>query len=102
VEEHRGGHDHLNSEIGVTRALAVNEAGEIARKRVERLVNEFRVLITRVIKIEYEILQGEKGTLEEDVKSESQSDARAVREGHQQRPHRRRTRVLAVHGGVLA
>ena len=66
---------NLNSEIGVTRALAVNEAGEIARKRVERLVNEFRVLITRVIKIEYEILQGEKGTLEEDVKSESQSDA---------------------------
>jgi tetratricopeptide (TPR) repeat protein len=66
---------NLNSEIGVTRALAVNEAGEIARKRVERLVNEFRVLITRVIKIEYEILQGEKGTLEEDVKSESQSEA---------------------------
>jgi tetratricopeptide (TPR) repeat protein len=66
---------NLNSEIGVTRALAVNEAGEIARKRVERLVNEFRVLITRVIKIEYEILQGEKGSLEEDVKSESQSDS---------------------------
>jgi tetratricopeptide (TPR) repeat protein len=66
---------NLYSEIGVTRALAVNEAGEIARKRVERLVNEFRVLITRVIKIEYEILQGEKGSLEEDVKSESQSDA---------------------------
>ena len=66
---------NLYSEIGVTRALAVNEAGEIARKRVERLVSEFRVLITRVIKIEYEILQGEKGSLEEDVKSESQSDA---------------------------
>ncbi|HJX65247.1 MAG TPA: hypothetical protein VJ860_14995 [Polyangia bacterium] len=66
---------NLNSEIGVTRALAVNEAGEIARKRVERLVNEFRVLITRVIKIEYEILQGEKGSLEEDVKSESQGDS---------------------------
>jgi len=66
---------NLYSEIGVTRALAVNEAGEIARKRVERLVNEFRVLITRVIKIEYEILQGEKGSLEEDVKSDSQSDS---------------------------
>jgi tetratricopeptide (TPR) repeat protein len=66
---------NLNSEIGVTRALAVNEAGEIARKRVERLVNEFRVLITRVIKIEYEILQGEKGSLEEDVKSESQGES---------------------------
>jgi tetratricopeptide (TPR) repeat protein len=61
----------IYSEIGVTRALAVNETGEIARKRVERLVNEFRQLITRVIKIEYEILQGEKGQLEEDVKAEA-------------------------------
>jgi tetratricopeptide (TPR) repeat protein len=61
----------IYSEIGVTRALAVNGTGEIARKRVERLVNEFRQLITRVIKIEYEILQGEKGQLEEDVKTES-------------------------------
>ncbi|MGA7743443.1 MAG: hypothetical protein WBP56_02015 [Polyangia bacterium] len=61
----------IYSEIGVTRALAVNETGEIARKRVERLVNEFRQLITRVIKIEYEILQGEKGQLEEDVKAET-------------------------------
>jgi tetratricopeptide (TPR) repeat protein len=61
----------IYSEIGVTRALAVNGTGEIARKRVERLVNEFRQLITRVIKIEYEILQGEKGQLEEDVKTET-------------------------------
>jgi len=64
---------NIYSQIGVTRALAVNETGEIARKRVERLVNEFRQLITRVIKIEYEILQGEKGQLEEDVKAETQT-----------------------------
>jgi hypothetical protein len=64
---------NIYSEIGVTRALAVNETGEIARKRVERLVNEFRALITRVIKIEYEILQGEKGQLEEDVKAEAET-----------------------------
>jgi tetratricopeptide (TPR) repeat protein len=63
----------IYSEIGVTRALAVNETGEIARKRVERLVNELRQLITRVIKIEYEILQGEKGELEEDVKAEAET-----------------------------
>ena len=62
---------NIYSEIGVTRALAVNETGEIARKRVERMVNEFRQLITRVIKIEYEILQGQKGQLEEDVKTET-------------------------------
>jgi hypothetical protein len=68
---------NLYSEIGVTRALAVNEAGEIARKRVERLVNEFRQLITRVITIEYEILQGQKGQLEEDVKTESLTGAAA-------------------------
>jgi len=70
---------NLNSEIGVTRALAVNEAGEIARKRVERLVNEFRVLITRVIKIEYEILQGEKGTLEETSSPSRRATPAAVR-----------------------
>jgi hypothetical protein len=68
---------NIYSEIGVTRALAVNETGEIARKRVERLVNEFRQLITRVIKIEYEILQGQKGQLEEDVKTESMSGGAA-------------------------
>ncbi len=68
---------NIYSEIGVTRALAVNETGEIARKRVERLVNEFRQLITRVIKIEYEILQGQKGQLEEDVKTESLTGAAA-------------------------
>ena len=67
----------IYSEIGVTRALAVNETGEIARKRVERLVNEFRQLITRVIKIEYEILQGEKGQLEEDVKAETMTGSGA-------------------------
>jgi hypothetical protein len=36
------------------------------------LVNELRQLITRVIKIEYEILQGEKSQLEEEVKTEQQ------------------------------
>lgn len=64
--------NNIYSQIGVTRALAVNEIGGIARKRVERLVNELRQLITRVIKIEYEILQGEKSQLEEEVKTEQQ------------------------------
>ncbi len=64
---------YIYSDIGVNKALTVNETGEIARKRVERLVNELRQLITRVIKIEYEILQGEKGQLEEDVRTESQT-----------------------------
>jgi len=63
---------NIYSQIGVTKALAVNEVGGIARKRVERLVNELRQLITRVIKIEYEILQGEKTQLEEEIKTEQQ------------------------------
>jgi TolA-binding protein len=64
---------NIYSDIGVNRALTVNETGEIARKRVERLVAELRQLMTRVIKIEFEILQGEKGQLEEDVRTEQQN-----------------------------
>ncbi len=64
---------NIYSDIGVNRALTMNETGDIARKRVERLVSELRQLMTRVIKIEYEILQGEKGQLEEDVRTEQQN-----------------------------
>jgi tetratricopeptide (TPR) repeat protein len=65
---------NIFSDIGVNRALMVNEAGEMARKRIERLVGEFAALNTRVNKIRYEILEGEKRQAEEDVRSESAKD----------------------------
>jgi len=58
----------------VNRALMVNEAGEMARKRIERLVGEFAALTVRVTKIKYEILEGEKRFEEEDLRSENQKD----------------------------
>ena len=66
---------NISSDIGVNRALMVNEAGEMARKRIERLVGEMAALHTRVIKIKFEILEGEKKQEEDDLRAE-QSKAR--------------------------
>ena len=49
------------ADLTLQRSLAVNEAGDLARRRIKRLTDELAQLIKRVIKIEYEILQGEKG-----------------------------------------
>jgi tetratricopeptide (TPR) repeat protein len=66
--------NNIFSDLGVNRALMVNEAGEMARKRVARLVEEFAALTVRVTKIKYEILEGEKRQEEEDLRSESAKD----------------------------
>ncbi len=62
--------NNVFSDLGVNRALMVAAAGDLARKRVERLDNELSALITRVIKIKYEILEGQKRQEEEDLKEE--------------------------------
>ncbi len=66
--------NNIFSDLGVNRALMVNEAGEMARKRVARLVDEFAALTVRVTKIKYEILDGEKRQEEEDLRNESTKD----------------------------
>jgi len=66
--------NNVAADLGVNRALMVNEAGELARKRIERLVAELTALETRVIKIQYEILEGEKRQEEEDMRSETPQD----------------------------
>jgi tetratricopeptide (TPR) repeat protein len=60
------------ADLTLQRSLAVNEAGDLARRRIIRLTGELAQLIKRVIKIEYEILQGEKGSLEQEVIQEQQ------------------------------
>ncbi len=60
------------ADLTLQRSLAVNEAGDLARRRLKRLTEELSQLIKRVIKIEYEILAGQKGELEEEVKQEQQ------------------------------
>jgi tetratricopeptide (TPR) repeat protein len=55
------------ADLTLQRSLAVNEAGDLARRRIKRLTEELSQLIKRVIKIEYEILQGERGVLETEI-----------------------------------
>ena len=61
------------TDLTVQKSLTTNEAGDLARQRVTRLVSELAQLIKRVIKIEYEILQGEKGTLQQEIVTEQQA-----------------------------
>jgi tetratricopeptide (TPR) repeat protein len=60
------------ADLTLQRSLAVNEAGDLARRRIMRLTDELAQLIKRVIKIEYEILQGQRGALEQEVIQEQQ------------------------------
>ncbi len=70
------------ADLTLQRSLAVNEAGDLARRRIKRLTEELAQLIKRVIKIEYEILAGQKGELEEEVKQEQQViQGRSARHG---------------------
>jgi hypothetical protein len=59
-------------DLTLQRSLAVNEAGDLARRRMIRLTRELDQLTKRVIKIEYEIIQGERGNVEEEIGTESQ------------------------------
>jgi hypothetical protein len=60
------------TDITLQRSLTVNEAGDLARQRIQRLAGELDALTKRVIKIEIEILGGQKGQLEEEIKQEQQ------------------------------
>jgi len=65
------------ADITVQRSLIVDKAGGLARQRVVRLVGELAQLIKRVIKIEIEILSGEKGQLEQELQEEQQRSSNA-------------------------
>jgi TolA-binding protein len=67
------------ADLTLQRSLAVNEAGDLARRRIKRLTEELSQLIKRVIKIEFEILQGEKGSLEQEVIQEQDLTPGAVK-----------------------
>jgi TolA-binding protein len=60
------------TDITLQRSLTVNETGELAKQRVSRLFGELQQLARRMLKIEYEILQGQKGQLEQEVIQEQQ------------------------------
>lgn len=60
-------------DLTLQRSIAENEAGGLARKRLERLAGEIQELVKQAIKIEYETLQGQKGVLEANIKGEQAS-----------------------------
>src|SRR3569623_2740768 len=60
------------ADLTLQKSLAMNEAGDLSRRRIKRLTDELAQQIKRVIKIEYEILQGAKGDLEQEVQQEQQ------------------------------
>jgi hypothetical protein len=62
----------VQTEMSVARSVVVNEAANVARQRVTRLLGELARLMKSVIKIEYEILQGQKGQLEQEIVQEQQ------------------------------
>jgi len=62
------------ADLTLQRSLAVNEAGDLARRRMIRLTRELDQLTKRVIKIEYEIIQGERGTVEGEISTESEAN----------------------------
>ena len=71
------------ADLTLQKSLAMNEGGDLSRRRIKRLTDELAQLIKRVIKIEYEILQGAKGDLEQEVQEEQQIIKEA---GAQKRP----------------
>ena len=62
------------ADLTLQRSLAVNEAGDLARRRMISLTRELDQLTKRVIKIEYEIIQGERGTVEGEISTESEAN----------------------------
>jgi tetratricopeptide (TPR) repeat protein len=66
------------ADLTLQRSLAVNEAGDLARRRMIRLTGELAQLTKRVIKIEYEIIQGQRGTVEHEMEQGEQGNGKTV------------------------
>jgi tetratricopeptide (TPR) repeat protein len=66
------------ADLTLQKSLAMNEGGDLSRRRIKRLTDELAQLIKRVIKIEYEILQGAKGDLQEEVQREMPNQTAAI------------------------
>jgi outer membrane protein assembly factor BamD (BamD/ComL family) len=54
-------------ETEVVKSLAVDEAGRLAKQRLDRVVKELNDLISQALKIEFEVTNAEKGILENNL-----------------------------------
>ena len=57
-------------DLTLQKSIAANEAGNLARKRLERLAGEIQELYKQAIKVEFETLNGKKGVLEAALRGE--------------------------------
>jgi len=65
-------------DLTLRKSLAINEAGKLARERIERLAKEIGSLIRQAEKISIQIDYGRKGELEEAIKKEQEETKKIV------------------------
>jgi len=57
-------------DLTLQKSLAQNEAGQLARSRLQRVSKEIQELIKQAIKVEYETINGKKNALEASLRNE--------------------------------
>jgi len=65
-------------DLTLRKSLAINEAGKLARERIERLTKEIAGLLRQAEKISIQIDYGRKGELEEAIRKEQEETKRVV------------------------
>ncbi len=65
-------------DLTLRKSLAINEAGKLARERIERLTKEIGGLIRQAEKISIQIDYGRKGELEEAIKKEQEETKKVI------------------------
>jgi hypothetical protein len=56
---------NILQDLTLQKSLAANEAGNLARQRLQRLATEIQELVKQAIKVEYETLNAQKGALQQ-------------------------------------
>jgi tetratricopeptide (TPR) repeat protein len=86
---------NILQDLTLQKSLAANEAGNLARQRLQRLSTEIQELVKQAIKIEYETLNAEKGKLTAGLEGERTLNVNAkayntivIDDEHQQWPFR--------------
>ncbi|MBW2731979.1 MAG: hypothetical protein JRH20_06265 [Deltaproteobacteria bacterium] len=67
------------TDLTLQKSLAQNVAGELAQRRLKRLADELNELQKQAIKVEYEIIKGQKGKIEASLRKEQSIAAKKAR-----------------------
>ena len=65
-------------DLTLQKSLAQNDAGKLARGRVERVSKEIQELIKQAIKVEYETINGQKNNVEASLRGEFVGDSTKI------------------------